>query len=187
MIPPKHHPSLRATAYHEAGHAVASVIAQRRIQVVTIVPDDKLESLGICRNGKSPKWFQPDCGIGFREEKWIDAEIRILLAGLAAEKQFQGRHNWVGAGRDFHQAASLAGYLYEGRVLDRYLAFMVERTKDFISARLTWIQVEAVAESLLEHNTLSGSRVRSICRDAIRRAVEPDDNSLISSPALPPL
>ena len=60
---------------------------------------------------------------------WIENEVLILFAGIAAEHKLAGRHHWTGAGQDFGEAVDLASYLYSGLVLERFLTFMIDELK----------------------------------------------------------
>jgi hypothetical protein len=94
------------------------------------------------------------------------------MAGMAAEHRFAGRRNWRGSGHDYEGSVDLASRLYFGRVLERFLGFMTERSKELIDRRIMWLKIEAVADALMEHRTLTGKRVREICRNAIQIAME---------------
>ena len=155
---------LQATAYHEAGHAVVSLELGRGFKSVSIEPDDN--SLGRIQNTVLPEWFSPDLNLDDRHKKWIEREVLIFLAGIAAEHRFAGQNNWKGSGSDFHSAINLASCMFEGSVLEKYVAFMLERTRAMISHPRVWVQIQAVAEALLEHRVLSKKRVREICRIA---------------------
>jgi hypothetical protein len=149
-------------AYHEAGHAVASILLRRALKYVTIVPEHG--SLGATANGRL-------CRSGYGEDDRafhiIEREILILFSGAAAERRYSGRNNRRGAGADFEMARELALRIYEGgRIVEKYLAYQVELAERFIGNPVHWVQVEAVAAALVKHRTLSGRRARTICREA---------------------
>ena len=54
-----------ATAYHEAGHAVAAFLLRRRLRRATIIPDE--DSLGHIRTGRAPPTLQPDISTSLRD------------------------------------------------------------------------------------------------------------------------
>src|SRR5207244_3145945 len=90
-------PSDEATAYHEAGHAVMALALGRPVDCVSIRATR--EHLGLCEFRKAV--FRPS-------EDWLEREILISLAGVAAEARFTGNYAWDGAARDVRYAHGLA-------------------------------------------------------------------------------
>src|SRR4051795_10022621 len=86
-----------ATAYHEAGHAVAALALERPVVKVSIRPDR--DRLGICAFGKAV--FRPT-------QDWLEREVLIALAGMAAEARQTGTYDRLAAGRDLVYARGLA-------------------------------------------------------------------------------
>src|SRR5437870_327275 len=84
------------TAYHEAGHAVMALLHDRPVAGVSIEADR--EGLGQCLFGKAV--FRPT-------EDWIEREVLIALAGLAAEALRFGEGQFEGAERDRRYARGL--------------------------------------------------------------------------------
>src|SRR3954451_16442176 len=85
-----------ATAYHEAGHAVAALALDRPVVKVSIRADR--DRLGICAFGKAV--FRPS-------QDWLEQEVLIALAGMAAEARHTGTYDRAGAGRDLLYARKL--------------------------------------------------------------------------------
>lgn len=158
---------LKATAYHEAGHAVVAFESRVPIKSISIIPDDK--SLGRVALGGEPP---PTGGSVYdrRAERWIEFHVMFCLAGVAAEKRFTGRHNWGGAKSDTGDVADWALHLHGGnaRLAQKYIAYKLELAKAKVERPHIWVQIEALAEALLEHRTLNSRRARKICRDAVR-------------------
>jgi ATP-dependent Zn protease len=105
----------RATAYHEAGHAAAALVVGRRFRYVTIEPDPDDESLGHCQfTHRWPRGLDPATASPERLERlerlepFLRKEMLIALAGGAAEAQFRGRRNYVGAVGDYASAKTYA-------------------------------------------------------------------------------
>jgi len=69
-------------------HAVVALALGRPVHQVSILPDR--ERLGICEFGKAV--FRPS-------EDWLEREILIALAGLAAEARHTGDYAWDAEGR----------------------------------------------------------------------------------------
>lgn len=156
---------LEAVAYHEAGHAVASLALRRAIRFVSIVPE--AETLGRLKLTKAPATMRLDIDAEHRTKAWIEREILITFAGPAAEAHFTGRRNHIGAAGDFKQAVDIASYHHGlGKVLTKYLDYMMARSEAFITAAQQWVQVERLVEFLLEERHLQPKRVREICRTA---------------------
>src|SRR5215831_19274057 len=82
-----------ATAYHEAGHAVAALALDRPVVKVSILADR--DRAGICFFGKSV--YRPS-------EDWLEREVLIALAGLAAEARQTGEYDHDAAARDLRYA-----------------------------------------------------------------------------------
>ena len=100
--------SPESTAYHEAGHAVIALALGRTVQRLSILP--KLESLGRCE-------FQK--GRTRPSEDWLEREILISLAGLAAEARHTGEYAWAGSARDLQTVRRLAIQRVGERQADR--------------------------------------------------------------------
>src|SRR4051794_27174774 len=89
-------PPSELTAYHEAGHAVVALVLGRPVHAVSILPDH--QHAGTCCFGKAV--FRPT-------EDWLEREVLISLAGLAAEAAFTGNYCWDGAAKDLVYARGL--------------------------------------------------------------------------------
>src|SRR5262245_48336135 len=85
-----------ATAYHEAGHAVAALALGRPVTKVSVLPDR--HTLGECCFGKPV--FRPS-------EDWLEREALIALGGLAAEALHTGEYAYAEAARDLRYVRSL--------------------------------------------------------------------------------
>jgi ATP-dependent Zn protease len=99
---------LIATAYHEAGHAVAYFLSGRKFRAVTIQPND--DYLG-CVEGFDANGFGPDTSSTSRKRSLIERNINCSLAGPIAEAQHTRTRNHVGASSDYHGACELASYI----------------------------------------------------------------------------
>ena len=95
--PPVPDPVSVATAYHEAGHAVVALELDRPVVKVSILPDR--DRAGICHFGKA---------VTRPTEDWIEREMLIALAGMAAEARHTGTYDREAAGRDLRYARSLS-------------------------------------------------------------------------------
>src|SRR5262245_41796279 len=88
---------LKATAYHEAAHALAAFQFDIRVKRVTIIPD--ADSLGHCLS-QMPKSFNPELDLSATNKLRLEHRIIGLYVGAIAERRFTGRANRVGARSD---------------------------------------------------------------------------------------
>ena len=86
-----------AIAYHEAGHAAVALAPGRPVHGVSVLPDR--ENRGLCAFKKGA--FRPS-------DDWLEREILIPLAGLAAEARRTGHYAYDGAARDLQFVRRLA-------------------------------------------------------------------------------
>ena len=134
------------TAYHEAGHAVMALLMGRSVQKVSIIPSQN--RLGACTIQK---------GRAKQVQDKLEAEILILLAGMAAEGRKSGHYNVQGASQDLHVVEKLAmarsGNLRQATKLVHKL---LDKTQHLLSDKATWAAVKVIAEELIEHESISG-------------------------------
>jgi hypothetical protein len=165
-------PSLEATAYHEAGHAVASIWHGRGLRRVTIVPDERRGLLGYVEHPKRPRvTFQPE---------WKDLdeapfqtlvirEILVVLAGPAAEERFTGRANPDGARGDMDHVNDLAYRVCpDDDERMHFVGWLEARSRCFVHRPMVWTGIEGVARALLERPTMSGREVKEAYHEAHR-------------------
>ena len=172
---------LESTAFHEAGHAIASVFLKIPFTRVTIIPNEADMSLGHISH---PCWYQRSIakwlsatGEPVSEEREAVLKMRLehecvmILCGGFAEKKLRGRRNLLGSGFDrameyssrgsdfdqFHDLASRACGMDEkvGRPYREYLTALAEA---LVKAR--WTEIELLAAALLEKKTMNVVEVR---------------------------
>ncbi|HEX3345555.1 MAG TPA: hypothetical protein VHS09_13320 [Polyangiaceae bacterium] len=150
---------LAATAHHEAGHAVASVILGHRFHYVTIEPGDG--NLGHVLYPASDRRFRPDESWTPIAERRVRDAILVMLAGYIAEAKFTGRNNWLGSRGDRDGAADLAmracGSTEE---VNAYLAWVDARARSLV--RVWWRRIERLAHALLVERRMPQARVVEI-------------------------
>lgn len=152
------HDPTPATAYHEAGHAVVALALDRPVQRVSIQADR--ERLGVCQFGKSV--IRPS-------EDWLEREILISLAGLAAEARFTGKYAWEGAARDQQYAHKLAVQRAGDRQAERLLRRLLSKVEHLLGQEEHWQAVEQIAAALLEHGVISGRTARHLFEQAVKQ------------------
>ena len=138
------------TAYHEAGHAVMALLMGRDVQKVSIIPSQN--RLGVCHLKKGRVKQASDA---------LEAEMLILLAGMAAEGRKSGRYNVDGAAQDLRGveklALSRAGNMKQAQKL---YSRTLDKTQHLLSDAATWKAVKVIAAELLEKESISGRAAR---------------------------
>ena len=158
-------PELVATAFHEAGHAVAAVSLGRLIQKVSIIPA-KLpiggRRLGACEFKKGRTKVAHD---------WLEDEVLILLGGMVAESHFTSRYCPCGAAQDLAAVRRLlATRAKNERQAERLERRMLEKAEHLLAAPELATAIRQVAQELLTHKTVSGRAVRHFCQQAAHQA-----------------
>jgi ATP-dependent Zn protease len=147
------------TAFHEAGHVVASLALGRKVRSATIVPE--AGRLGTVRTSRLRR-LDPKAS-DRRMRMTIEREAIILLAGSVAEQLAgAGPHGGRGDRRD---ALLLVGFLSGSEAEERaYVRWLRERAKTLLCVH--WKAVRAVARALLESERLDGAEVRAVAHRA---------------------
>jgi len=148
-----------ATAYHEAGHAVACVVLRLPVVSVDIVPQE--DRLGYCRFDRP----DPDGAPTWQRDHFLRDHLTIILAGPAAEiRRFPG-HRWciflgdsddIACARTEHQALHETNPQMAGEDWDDWFRVAQGLVKD------EWQAITAVATALLERGELTGEEVKQI-------------------------
>lgn len=169
----------KITAYHEAGHALATrlLLPDYFISKVTIIPSVK---------GAAGFNLTIPTDEMFTTERQLKANIQVLLAGRAAEEIIFGSDDvTTGAGNDIQKASQLmVDYINKFGMDDELGLFSTEvladipdselvakcrdRMKKLYEDTLRLIKnnlprLEAIAEKLLEKESLSGDDIKRLC------------------------
>ena len=148
-------PELVATAFHEAGHAVAAVSLGRMIQKVSIIPARLPiggQRLGACEFKKGRTKAAKD---------WLEDEVLILLAGMVAESHFTNKYCPRGAAQDLAAVRRLlATRAKNERQLERLERRMLDKAEHLLAASQLATAIRHVAQELVTQKTISGRAVR---------------------------
>lgn len=152
----------RATAYHEAGHAVAAYELRRGFRRISIVEDE--DSLGSVLYRKWGEKFDPNVTEPGRARKLIEKAIMTALAGAEAEHVHTKRRNNAGGSSDSHSAVTLASYIIDDfeEELPAYIEWLRIRTRNILTTPANWRAVEFLAEALLEKEEMSAAAARKV-------------------------
>jgi len=180
---------IAATAYHEAGHALAALREGYRVEFARIsrlwpgAGRVRIAGRGIRKNP-----FMPSAGPGAARAAWEVslqrrlAAIRINMAGPLAEARYLGQPlRTLGAVHDLIQceriACTLAAFHEElwrkYTVLPSFCPFEKiaterKRVRRWLGHPGTWRSIVAIAEALIEQERLSGEEIVQL--DLIARA-----------------
>ena len=138
-----------AVAYHEAGHAVIALILGRPVQLVTVLPDK--QRLGRCEFGKGKTKPTDD---------WLEREILIALAGVAAEARHTGQYCWEGAQQDLRGVQQLAAMRAGDRKWERLSRRLLSKVEHLLEQPGHWQAVELIAAELIRCGEISGRAAR---------------------------
>ncbi len=163
---------LRATAFHEAEHAVAHLVYKRRFEYVTITPDG--DTLGCVHRGS-----RLGKAMLSKREKAMDTgfldfgSLVISSAGVLAEKEITGKFNNRGAIFD-HQ--TISSFLEDRALFSNWAGYQpVKPSRTTVNlwaaaqgeaeaiVSLFWAKIEAIAQALLERKKVTYDETKEIC------------------------
>jgi hypothetical protein len=160
------------TAIHESGHFVVAWKMGARLHVVTIVPGQDYTAM--VKHGPVITTNQYYGGVAWENAVLrLCRQIKISLAGAYAVKRaFPNSHWRNGADADLYTVGDMLDHIYPARSLKdanfkmqgHLLKLMVHETEIVLDRY--WHAVEAIAEALLRHRTLSGKTGKQLILDA---------------------
>jgi ATP-dependent Zn protease len=148
-------PHDEATAYHEAGHAVAALALGRPVHQVSVLPDR--ESSGLCEFRK---------GVVRPSEDWLEREMLIALAGVAAEARRTGEYAWDAADGDLRYVRDLAVQRAGERRAARLERRLLAKAEHLLAREGHWRAVELIAAELMRRGAISGRAARHLFEQA---------------------
>lgn len=155
--------ALKATAYHEAGHAVMAMVLGRAIQKVTIVPGQThlgAQRLGACHLQKGKSRGSGD---------YLEDEVMILLAGMVAESQITGQYCHQGAAQDLRYVRRMLLTRNDGqRQILRLEKRLLSKTEHHLLDADHWRAVQSIAAELLKSQTISGRAAKHLYERSLR-------------------
>ena len=153
-----------ATAYHEAGHAMACWLSDRNFKYVTIKP--KGDSLGHLKRKNYIRFETMSITFPTQVGKFF-IENFINGAGFVSEKMYRGRNNLVGAKFDFKNMYIRSLSDLPESFIKKYYTFLAEYTLTVFQLENNWIMIEAIAEALIERETLTYNDVINVVQEAM--------------------
>jgi ATP-dependent Zn protease len=155
---------LKATAFHEAGHAVAALALGRNIQKVNITPGKSQLGnlrLGICEIKKGRSRASKDL---------LEDDVLILFAGMVAESRFTGEYCKIGAAQDLRAIAKrIQQRSQTERQFEKLHRRFLDKTEHLLDEDENVLAVELIAAELLEKLTISGRAARHFYNEAVAK------------------
>ena len=99
-------------------------------------------------------------------EDWVEREVMIALAGLAAEARHTGTYGWAEAERDLRYVRRLLSQTTE-RAAARLEKRLLAKVENLLADDDHWRAVELIAAELLLHGVISGRAARHMYERAV--------------------
>ena len=170
----------KQVAYHEAGHAVAQYHLR---------PDERIVRVSIIRRADALGYVLPvsNFDVYAMPLRRFVADIMVSMAGHVATKIFFGEY-WTGATGDFQNVrarlwqlahygyfgppitmdnpmAADGGYNGRGKIVEKFWQQLEDQTEHLL--RTHRVEVEAVAQALLERGDMTGRECVEVIRQAL--------------------
>jgi len=113
------------SAYHEAGHIVMAYVLRRRFHYATIDPSEFNKNMSGRTFLKPIKTLSLEGILDYsfaRIQNSIEREVKIALAGEAAEGLLLGRNDWISAKKDIWHCYELCNFQCASR--EQYEAYL---------------------------------------------------------------
>jgi hypothetical protein len=161
---------LEATAYHEAGHAVAHHVLGFNIRAVTIVPSKDCAGKVSGKLGVKPRILEYGNPSRATVAKWHDKAI-TLLAGAEAQRRFKPHSiRRYMASSDRGAVVDILSRLHpEEEELNAVIKYLEARTRNLVGNPIRWGQIEDLAGALVAKRTLTGQEVRQVLVESYKR------------------
>jgi ATP-dependent Zn protease len=160
----------RATAYHEAGHAIMAYLLKFPFEKISIGPEEYSAvtfTMGKMYGFHYHQATPGDFAAAGTDRAVIDKEIQVLLAGDIADSLFSGHESLDPVSLDAQEAKNLAETLHESLVqVEEYLSRLSAQTEEML--KFWWPVLETVAEGLLKKRHMTYAEVCEIIARGIR-------------------
>ncbi len=164
--------SLRATAHHEAGHAVAAFHVGVKTRAILLFARDGSPGRHSIRSYLAG--MRPGLGSSPRSQRRAEKVALLCLAGPAAQRRFnpKGAHSYP-METDRRQAIDLLSRFAESdEELRAYRRLIEARARRMIARPEIWRSVERLAARLLEKGSMTAAEVADAIREGAGGAVQ---------------
>ena len=168
---------IEVTAYHEAGHAVCSLLQDAPFKHVTIKPNKADGSRSECKSSRSaPANIEFDDSP--RVRRWIESEVITFAGGYVAQQFFAKKRIFGGAQGDWSAIFDLLSL--HSRSMDEisaHHALLTIRARNLLLQPFSWRMVEAVAKELLRRHILKFKDARDVAMQASSELLRSPDEA----------
>jgi hypothetical protein len=154
-----------ATAYHEAGHAIAAWCSGVKVRNATIIPthdyQGKVEHANVLRG------INLDINNSARGDRRIKKLVVICLAGIEAQRRYNPRSIRSYHGSSDRSTAVTLALKANGSAdsATAYLRWLNVVTGDLVAG--SWPQIERVAKELFARGALETEEIRTAIYDCL--------------------
>jgi len=148
-------------AHHEAGHAVAAWLHERRISKIWITEDYD----GCCTHNLEIFFdLAPLAQMEPSERRIVEQRVQIILAGALAQRQFNPRAEILKTDQDEVELQRITHKLFpeQQNNADEWIATLRNEAQRMIVE--AWNALEALAHELVDKKTLTGEMATQILR-----------------------
>jgi ATP-dependent Zn protease len=165
----------KATAYHEAGHAVIGYLVGETLEYITIIPT------GDAWGHTVHKRLGEDSDPAYSEDDEKDIRLENVsmmhLAGRAAEELFSGAEVTTGSEEDTEQAIVDLLYIWPPREIETQIDRLRAEAKELLQKPENWHAIEILSRTLLDRRRLDGPEACNIVVAAIEHFRQGSSNS----------
>jgi hypothetical protein len=157
-------------AYHEAGHAVIAFFESIPIKRVSIVPGD--EHRGHVKHADILRSCHPDADRSNRNRLRMERLVRMLLAGIVAQREYRPRsvRHWH-SHSDYKNALECIDYFTTSmRETEAYANLLHIQVEQTLAREEVWFIVRRLAARFLEKRELFGREVVQVIHQAMQDA-----------------
>jgi hypothetical protein len=146
----------KATAHHEAGHAVIRYLLNFELKPTTVANTSNEQPL---------RGIKLDTDGSDRARLRLEKAIRISFAGPLSEEKFSNHHWNPSHGEyDYAKILELALRACGSNQAEAFTRWLRIATQEMIDAN--WAAIEQVADQLLAHERLTGATISAVIRAA---------------------
>ncbi len=162
---------MKLTAYHEAGHAVASFLLHvDTINAISVIPDEVSE--GRTHHSAPGRNYHPDYDDSPRTRSKTEKRIMSYLAGDVAESLLLKWKKLNTNLTDYQKAVDLASYQCDGEPDETgaYVTFLYYKTRNLLRRAENWTAISDLASILIERRRIGRREFYPLIRKSLRRS-----------------